>query len=178
MSDNIETKKILYDNAAKGVQSQIERKKEIDSKTFNMLSVTLILLGLVIEFVNIGDIFNYNIDINMPNILILVLMFLIYIAVIVLSILIIIRYIIILKGKPYRTINPEMYIDKGEKSKNKDEILDDFLEELVKSEKANSAINEKQMKMYDTNGILVIIVVVMSIILNVGLNIIATIIVK
>lgn len=178
MSDKTDTKKILYENAAKGVESQIERKKEIDSKTFNMLSVTLILLGLVIEFVNIGDIFNYNVDINIPNILILVLMFLMYLAVIVLSTLIIIRYIIILKGKPYRTINPDMYIDKVERSKNKDEILNDLLEELVKSEKTNYTINEKQMKMYDTNGILVIIVVVMSIILNVGINIIATFNVK
>ena len=59
--------------------------------------------------------------------------------------------------------------------KNHEEILNDFLSELVKSEKVNAEVNEKQMKMYDVNGNLMVIVVIMSIVLNVIFNIITSI---
>ena len=82
-----------------------------------MLSVILIILGLDIEFINIGELINTPDYLNLFNIIIYISIFFLYITIIVLSIIIIIRYIMIMKGKKYRTINPEMYIDEGENKK-------------------------------------------------------------
>ena len=53
----IAVQRILYENAIKSSDAQDIRKNNIDSKVNNLLTLSIVLLGIIIEFINISKLF-------------------------------------------------------------------------------------------------------------------------
>lgn len=176
MSDKeeIEGYRILYENAIKSSNQQDERKNVIDNKTNILLSIALVLLGIIIEFIDINKIFNYDVItcINMKEITYRVILFLLYSSCLINCLIIIIRSLLILRGKEYRVISPQNFVENETMKKSEKELLKIFTEEYVENAKINSESNKKQMESYDSNIVLLLIELVVITILYIGLKII------
>lgn len=168
------TYKILYENAVKSSNQQDERKNIIDNKVNILLTMTLVLLGIIIEFVQIDNIFRNTTDIaiNIQGIIYRVLLFLLYVICLINCLIIIIRSLLILRGKKYRLINPQNFIAQEAMNISEDGLLKIFIKEYVENAKNNSEANKKQMEIYDSNIILMIIELILITILYIGLKVI------
>lgn len=172
--DDMEKKKVLYENAKELSKAQDERKSTIDNKANILLTIVLVLIGILIEFVDIGKLFTCipQNGLSLFQIVVRLLIAGIFVAAIVLSLDIIIRLVLILKGKTYRTIDPQKFIGKETQDMKLEEIFDTFAMEYAKNCEKNSNTNEKQMKQHDKCIVLFIICLFFTVVTYLGITLV------
>ncbi len=157
---NYEAKKLLYENSKDLSRAQDERKNIIDNKANILLTIVLVMLGILIEFAEIEKIFTVipNEGLAVYQIVARAIIAVNFYAIsIVLNLCIIIKLVLILKGKNYRTINPQNFTKEEAKQMSEVDILDKFIDEYANNVETNSKTNAKQMKQFDTCTVLFII---------------------
>ena len=161
--------RILYENALNSSNAQDKRKENIDQKVSWLLTLTVALLALIVEFFDIEKVFTGDLS-HMTTIITSTSLFLVYAASIIICLVIISRYIFILIGKEYRVIESKMFIAKEVRSKSYKDILNELAEEYEKNSESNSRINAKLMRRFDSNTWLLFANVIISTVLYIFLK--------
>ena len=134
---------IILEHTYSAFCRQDDRKRDLETKTSYLLTVALILLGFIIEFVDIKHIFEIQ-TYDMKFIIITVFISIIYFATLGVIFTVIIMYIRILFNKIYANINVDKMVEKEFLEKDESDICKQLSEKYADFCDENTEINDKQ----------------------------------
>lgn len=151
--------KILLENAYENCKNQDSRKENFDTKTSYMFTFTSVLIGIIIQYIDIGEIVKeiFSVSLSWITVFKLTLLYL-YIADIVLCVVAIFFYVGIINSRPYNTLDTELLKNEEQiKSKSVLEIEKKMTEFYANITLDNSKRNDKISNQYKHANILVLI---------------------
>lgn len=152
----IEVKRLLYENAIKSSDAQDARKKEIDNKTNYLITIAMILLGILIEHIDISKFTD-----GTKNAIIRIFICDTYFITVVLSVIVLGLYMYIFLGKNYKNINSKILVDEKTKLMTEEQLLNEFTDTYTKISKSNAQLNDKQMKIFNIATYILAIEIIM-----------------
>lgn len=176
MSEDDEEKyKILLEHAYEDCKNQDVRKENFDTKTSYMFTFTSVLMGIIIQFIDIGKLVDISVNslLNCFTLFKLILVGL-YIADIILCIIAIFFYVGIINSRPYRKIDTKMFKEKEKIEKMTIlEVMQEMTQYYADITINNSKENDKISKKYKCANILILISLCFTIFLFTAIKIIS-----
>ena len=151
---------IIYENAYKSFEKQENRKRDLDTKVSYLIAFTAVLLGCILEFIDINLIFQRDIS-NTKEICIVVIAFFMYLISIGLTFTVIAFYVKILINKPYANININKILEESFFNMDEKEIKLELAKKYVSFCNENTQLNNKQAIIFKKTTVLLFITLIM-----------------
>lgn len=150
---------IVYENAYKSFEKQENRKRDLDTKTSYLIALTTVILGCILEFIDINSLFQKSIN-NAKDICLVGIAFFMYVISIILTFTVIAFYVKILINKPYANININKILEESFLKMNQEEIKMELAKRYVGFCNENTQINNKQATTFKRTTILLFITLI------------------
>lgn len=157
---------IVYENAYKSFEKQENRKRDLDTKTSYLIALTTVILGYILEFIDINSLFQRSIS-NAKDICFVCIAFSMYAISIILTFTVMAFYIKILINKPYANININKILEESFIKMKQEEIELELAKRYVGYCNENTQVNNKQATAFKRTTILLFITLIIVAITNI-----------